>query len=167
MAIRIIRTDDDPVLRKKSREVTDINQRVLTLLDDMKETMALADGVGLAAPQVGILKRIIVTDVEEEVIEYINPTIIHEEGEQCAIEGCLSLPDQSGRVIRPEKVRVQALNRKGEIFELDAEGLLARAICHEVDHLNGILFIDRALPEDDEDDQDDEITDASPVIERQ
>ncbi|MEN1759496.1 peptide deformylase [Anoxynatronum sibiricum] len=167
MAIRIIRTDDDPVLRKKAREVTDINQRVLTLLDDMKETMALADGVGLAAPQVGILKRIIVTDVEEEVIEYINPTIINEEGEQCAIEGCLSLPDQSGRVIRPEKVRVQALNRKGKLFELDAEGLLARAICHEVDHLNGVLFIDRALPEEDEDDQEDGIADTSPVIEKQ
>jgi len=153
MALRIIRTDDDPVLRKQSREVTDINERVATLLDDMKETMEMADGVGLAAPQVGILKRIIITDVGEGVMEYINPVIISEEGEQCAIEGCLSLPEQSGRVIRPEKLRVRALNRKGEVFELDAEGLLARVICHEVDHLNGILFIDRALPDDEQDDE--------------
>ena len=153
MALRIIRTDDDPVLRKQSREVTDINERVATLLDDMKETMEMADGVGLAAPQVGILKRIIITDVGEGVMEYINPVIISEEGEQCAIEGCLSLPEQSGRVIRPEKLRVRALNRKGEVFELDAEGLLARVNCHEVDHLNGILFIDRALPDDEQDDE--------------
>ena len=133
--------------------MTDINERVATLLDDMKETMEMADGVGLAAPQVGILKRIIITDVGEGVMEYINPVIISEEGEQCAIEGCLSLPEQSGRVIRPEKLRVRALNRKGEVFELDAEGLLARVICHEVDHLNGILFIDRALPDDEQDDE--------------
>ncbi|MDW7670857.1 MAG: peptide deformylase [Bacillota bacterium] len=150
MAIRIIRTDDDPILRKKSRDVTDINRRVHILLDDMIETMAAADGVGLAAPQVGVLKRVIITDVGEGVIEYINPVILETEGEQCGIEGCLSLPDQSGKVMRPEKLTVSAQNREGDVFELNAEGLLARAICHEVDHLNGILFTDIMLPEEDE-----------------
>jgi peptide deformylase len=150
MAIRIIRTDDDPILRKISRDVTDINRRVHILLDDMIETMAAADGVGLAAPQVGVLKRVIITDVGEGVIEYINPVILETEGEQCGIEGCLSLPDQSGKVMRPEKLTVSALNREGDVFELKAEGLLARAICHEVDHLNGILFTDIMLPEEDE-----------------
>lgn len=148
MAIRIIRTDDDPILRKISREVTDINRRVLILLDDMIETMAAADGVGLAAPQVGVLKRVIITDVGEGVIEYINPVILETEGEQCGIEGCLSLPDQSGKVMRPEKLTVNAQNREGEVFEMKAEGLLARAICHEVDHLNGVLFTDIMLPEE-------------------
>lgn len=150
MAIRIIRTDDDPILRKISRDVTDINRRVHILLDDMIETMAAADGVGLAAPQVGVLKRVIITDVGEGVIEYINPVILETEGEQCGIEGCLSLPDQSGKVMRPEKLTVSAQNREGDVFELKAEGLLARAICHEVDHLNGILFADIMLPEEDE-----------------
>ena len=148
MAIRIIRTDDDPILRKISREVTDINRRVLILLDDMIETMAAADGVGLAAPQVGVLKRVIITDVGEGVIEYINPVILETEGEQCSIEGCLSLPDQSGKVMRPEKLTVNAQNREGDVFEMKAEGLLARAICHEVDHLNGVLFTDIMLPEE-------------------
>ncbi|MDW7676108.1 MAG: peptide deformylase, partial [Bacillota bacterium] len=114
------------------------------------ETMAAADGVGLAAPQVGVLKRVIITDVGEGVIEYINPVILETEGEQCGIEGCLSLPDQSGKVMRPEKLTVSAQNREGDVFELNAEGLLARAICHEVDHLNGILFTDIMLPEEDE-----------------
>jgi peptide deformylase len=150
MAIRIIRTDDDPTLRKISREVTDINRRVRILLDDMIETMTAAEGVGLAAPQVGVLKRVIITDVGEGVIEYINPVILETEGEQCGIEGCLSLPEQSGQVIRPEKLTVSAQNREGDFFELQAEGLLARAICHEVDHLNGVLFTDIMLPEEDE-----------------
>jgi peptide deformylase len=150
MAIRMIRTDDDPILRKMSREVTDVNRRIHILLDDMIETMAAAEGVGLAAPQVGVLKRVIITDVGEGVIEYINPVILDTEGEQCGIEGCLSLPDQSGQVMRPEKLTVSAQNREGDFFEMKAEGLLARAICHEVDHLNGVLFTDIMLPEEDE-----------------
>ena len=148
MAIRIIRTDEDPILRKKSRAVTEINDRIHTLLDDMMETMKEAEGVGLAAPQVGVLKRIIITDVGEGVIEYINPEILEATGEVCAIEGCLSVPERSGRVIRPERIKVRAQNRDGAYFVLDAEGLLARAVCHEIDHLNGILFTDLMLPEE-------------------
>lgn len=151
MAIRMIRTDDDPILRKKSRAVEEINARIITLLDDMQETMKEAEGVGLAAPQVGVLKRVIITDVGEGSIEYINPEIIERQGEVCAVEGCLSLPEQSGKVIRPEKVRVKALDRNGLPFELMAEGLLARAVCHEVDHLNGVLFTDIMLPDEEED----------------
>lgn len=155
VAIRVIRTDEDPILRKKSRAVIEVNERIITLLDDMKETMLSADGVGLAAPQVGVLKRVIITDVGEGVVEYINPEIIETQGEICAIEGCLSIPEMSGKVIRPEKLKVKALNREGIEFEMSAEGLLARAICHEVDHLNGVLFTDIMLPEEDEVDNDD------------
>ncbi len=154
MAIRVIRTDEDPILRKQSRVVKDINQRILILLDDMKETMSDADGVGLAAPQVGVLKRVIITDVGEGVVEYINPEIIETDGENCGIEGCLSIPEKSGKVIRPEKLKVKALNREGLEFEMSAEGLLARAICHEIDHLNGILFTDIMLPEEDDSEED-------------
>lgn len=150
MAIRIIRTDEDPLLRKKSREVTKINERITILLDDMKETMTAADGVGLAAPQVGVLKRVIITDVGDGVIEFINPEVIDTQGESCAIEGCLSVPEQSGKVIRPERLTVKALDREGKVFEISADGLLARAICHEVDHLNGVLFTDIMLPEEDD-----------------
>ena len=151
MAIRIIRTDEDPLLRKRSRKVSDINERISVLLDDMKETMEAAEGIGLAAPQVGVLKRVIITDVGEGVIEYVNPEILESSGEECAVEGCLSIPETSGRVIRPKMVRVRAQNRDGDIFELIAEDLLARAICHEIDHLNGVLFTDIMLPpEEDE-----------------
>lgn len=143
MATRIIRTDDDPILRKTSRVVENIDERVLVLIDDMIETMYKADGVGLAAPQVGVLKRIIVIDVGEGVIELINPEIIEEIGEQCDSEGCLSLPGKSGDVTRPQRVKVKGLNREGKEVVYIAEDLFARAVCHEVDHLNGILFIDR------------------------
>lgn len=143
MATRIIRTDDDPILRKTSKVVEKIDERINILLDDMIETMYQADGVGLAAPQVGILKRIIVIDVGEGVIELINPEIIEEAGEQTDSEGCLSLPGKSGDVTRPENVKVKGLNRKGEEVVYEAEDLFARAICHEIDHLNGVLFIDR------------------------
>jgi len=156
VAIRIIRTDEDPLLRKKSREVTEINERITILLDDMKETMMAADGVGLAAPQVGVLKRVIITDVGDGVIEFINPEVIDTYGETCAVEGCLSVPEQSGKVIRPERLTLKALDREGKEFELTADGLLARAICHEVDHLNGVLFTDIMLPEEDDPQENDD-----------
>jgi peptide deformylase len=145
MAIRNIRIDEDPILRKRSREVTEINDRITELLDDMIETMYDSNGVGLAAPQVGILKRIAIVDVGEELIELINPVIIKEEGSQIESEGCLSLPGLSGKVERPFKVTVKAMNRNGEEFEIEGEELLARAFCHEIDHLNGILFKDKIV----------------------
>ncbi|SCY85426.1 peptide deformylase [Alkaliphilus peptidifermentans] len=148
MAIRIIRKDDDPVLRKQSKTVDKIDERVLLLLDDMVETMYHADGVGLAAPQVGVLKRIIVIDTGEGLIELINPEIIKEDGEICDNEGCLSLPGISGKVVRPKRVTVKGLDRNGKETIIEGEDLLARAICHEVDHLQGILFTDRIIDED-------------------
>jgi len=143
MAIRIIRKEDDPILRKISKVVDKIDDKTLSLLDDMIETMYDADGVGLAAPQVGILKRVIVIDVGEGIIELINPEIIYEEGSQCDSEGCLSIPGTTGEVIRPAIVRVKGLNREGQEIIIEGEELLARALCHEIDHLNGILFTDR------------------------
>jgi len=113
----------------------------------MAETMRAADGVGLAAPQVGILRRVVVIDVGDGLIELINPEIIETSGQQQGPEGCLSIPGVSGEVIRPERVKVRALNRNGESFEIDATDLLARALCHEIDHLDGILFIERAIPD--------------------
>lgn len=147
MAIRNIRLEGEEVLRKKSKEVTEINERTITLINDMIETMYKADGVGLAAPQVGILKKIVVIDVGEGPIVLINPEIIKYEGSQIDFEGCLSVPGKQGKVDRPNKVTVKALNEKGEGFELEGEGLLARAFCHEIDHLNGVLFIDKVLNE--------------------
>jgi peptide deformylase len=161
MAIRIIRTDEDPLLRKKSRIVADTNERLHVLLDDMKETMDAADGVGLAAPQVGVLKRVIITDIGEGVMEFINPEICEAHGEECAIEGCLSIPDVSGRVLRPKTIKVKAQNRWGEPFEIMAEDLLARVICHEIDHLNGVLFTDIMLPADEDEDEDESETTAA------
>lgn len=148
MAIRIIRKDDDPVLRKKARVVDTIDNKILMLLDDMAETMYHAEGVGLAAPQIGILKRIIIIDIGDGLIELINPEILHMEGQICDDEGCLSLPGISGKVNRPKKVKVKGLNRRGEEITIVGEDLLARAICHEVDHLNGILFTDLVIKED-------------------
>lgn len=145
MALRQIRKDGDEVLRKKSKEVKEITKSVLTLLDDMAETMYEAEGVGLAAPQVGILKRIVVIDVGDGIIELINPEIIEEDGEQTGPEGCLSLPGLTGEVKRPNNVKVKALNRNGEEVILEGEGLLARAFCHEIDHLNGVLFTDKTI----------------------
>ncbi len=145
MAIRAIRKDSDEILRKTSRKVEIIDERILTLLDDMTETMRAAEGVGLAAPQVGVLRRVVVIDVGEGLIELINPVIVYEKGEQLREEGCLSIPGKSGVVKRPEKVIVRALNRKGETFEIIGEDLLAVALCHEIDHLNGMLFTDKAI----------------------
>ena len=144
MAIRNIRKEDDPVLRKISKSVDQIDDKIITLLDDMIETMYDADGVGLAAPQVGILKRVIVIDIGEGVIELINPEIVAEDGVQCDNEGCLSLPGITEEVTRPRAVTVKGLDRFGNEIILEGEELLARALCHEIDHLNGILFIDRA-----------------------
>ncbi|GAB6088303.1 peptide deformylase [Alkaliphilus crotonatoxidans] len=142
MAIRIIRTDEDPILRKKARVVEQFDKRLHELLDDMAETMYDADGVGLAAPQIGILKRIVVIDVEDELIELINPEIIDTKGSQKGQEGCLSLPGISEDITRPQWVKVKAQDRHGNEFMIEGTDLLARAFCHEIDHLNGILFID-------------------------
>ena len=135
--------EGDPVLRKVCRPVTEITPRICQLLDDMVETMRKADGVGLAAPQVGILRRIAVVECEEGVVyELINPKIIARSEEQYGTEGCLSVPGKWGKVRRPLHVTVQCLNRKGETVEYHGSELLARAFCHEIDHLDGKLFID-------------------------
>lgn len=149
MAIRNIRTDDDEILRKKSKKVEVINERVRTLIEDMKETMYAADGVGLAAPQVGILKRIAVVDVGEGLVAVINPEIIEKNGSCVDVEGCLSLPGRQGEVERPESIEVKALNEEGNEVIIAAEGLFARALCHEIDHLDGVLFIDRLIEKED------------------
>lgn len=146
MALRQIVKIGEPVLRKKSKVVKEINDRIIELLDDMADTMYEADGVGLAAPQVGILKRIFVIDVYdgEGARVFINPEIIKTSGSQTDEEGCLSVPGQSKEVERPYFVTVKATNEKGEEFVLEAEELLARAVLHENDHLDGVLFIDKA-----------------------
>ncbi|MGX9757331.1 peptide deformylase [Clostridioides difficile] len=143
MALRQIVQIGEPVLRKKSKKVEKIDAKIIQLLDDMAETMYDAEGVGLAAPQVGILKRVVVIDIGEELIELINPEIIETSGEQIDDEGCLSFVGESGEVKRPNYVKVRALNRSGETIELEGEELLARAFCHEIDHLDGILFVDK------------------------
>ena len=143
MALRTIIKEGDERLRKKSRPVTEFNERLWTLLDDMYETMK-GDGVGIAAPQVGILRRAVVIDVGEGRHELVNPEIVEQEGDQYGGEGCLSVPGQYGMVHRPQKLRVRAQDRYGKPFELEAEGYLAVAVCHETDHLDGVLFIDKA-----------------------
>lgn len=146
MAILNIVKYGDATLRRVSRPVTEITPRILTLLDDMKETMRAADGCGLAAVQVGVLRRVVVIEVEEgTVYELINPRIIAFTGEQQEEEGCLSLPGRQGRTRRPFAVTVRALNRHGEEIEVTGKGLLARALCHEIDHLDGKLFIDKLV----------------------
>ena len=148
MAIRTIRTYGDELLRKKSRMVDEINQRTLLLIKDMKETMYNSKGLGLAAPQVGILKRIIVIDVGNGPIALINPEIVELEGSNISNEGCLSIPGVQKSVERPEKITVKALSEKGEEIVMPGEGLLARALCHEIDHLDGVLFIDKAIDDE-------------------
>lgn len=136
----------DPVLRQISRPVEKITPRTIQLLDDMIETMRTADGVGLAAPQVGILRRIVVIETPEDgLFELINPKIIAYAGEQRSEEGCLSIPGKYGITIRPMHVTVRAMNRKGETFDVNGSGLLAKAFCHEIDHLDGKLYIDCAI----------------------
>ena len=146
MAIRNIRTYGDKVLTKRAKEVTEMNEKTLELIEDMLDTMYDAQGVGLAAPQVGILKRIVVIDVSEEgdqPIILINPVILSTDGEQTGDEGCLSVPGKSGVVTRPNHVVVKAFNEKMEEITLEGEGLLARAFCHEIDHLDGILYVEK------------------------
>jgi len=145
MALRKIVVEGDEVLRKRSREVSQVDDRIRMILDDMLETMRDYDGVGIAAPQVGILKRIFIVEVEEgDVLEAVNPEILSMEGLVAGEEGCLSVPGYFGTVERPEKVRLRAQDRKGEFYEIEAEGLKAVAICHEYDHLEGVLFTDKA-----------------------
>jgi peptide deformylase len=146
MALRKIVQKGDEILNKRCKEVKEINERVLELLDDMKETMyENGNGVGLAAPQVGILKRLVVIDVGDGLIEMINPVIIESEGEQVEVEGCLSLPGIYGRVRRPARVVVEYLNRNGKKVRTEGLGLLAICICHELDHLDGILFDEKVI----------------------
>lgn len=145
MAIRQIRFDGDDILRKKCKEVKEMTDRTRTLIDDMFDTMYEANGVGLAAPQVGILKRIVVIDVDyENPYVLINPVIVERDGEQTGDEGCLSLPGKVATVTRPNHVICKCLNEDMEEVEIEGEGLLARAICHELDHLDGILYKDVA-----------------------
>lgn len=145
MALRNIRKYGDEILRKKSRRVDTINKRTIILLNDMLETMYNAQGVGLAAPQVGILKRLVVIDVGEGPVFLINPEIIKTEGKITDTEGCLSIPGEEGEVERPERVVVRTMNEKGEEITIEGTGLLARAFCHEIDHLDGILFVDKII----------------------
>ena len=145
MAIRNLRYEDDEILRKKSRPIEVIDQRIIDLANDMIETMHKYDGLGLAAPQVGILKRIIVIDLYEEGTQFIliNPVIIKQSGEQIVEEGCLSFPDKFGKVKRPKEVVVEALDIEGKKVKLTGRDLLAQALCHEIDHLNGEVFVDK------------------------
>ena len=149
MAIRNIRQEGDEILKKKSREVEVIDDKVRELIEDMVETMHKYEGVGLAAVQVGILKRIVVIDLYEEGVEpyiLINPEIVKTKGEQTVEEGCLSFPNKFAKIVRQKEVTVRALNEKGNKIEIKAKDLLAQAISHEVDHLNGELFIDKIIP---------------------
>jgi peptide deformylase len=148
MATRQIREEGDEILRKKSREVEVIDDKIQTLIDDMIETMHKYNGVGLAAVQVGVLKRVVVIDLYDDkgVIVLINPEIKKEKGEQEVEEGCLSFPNQFAKIIRPMEVVVEALDRKGKKIKVKGKELLAQAISHEVDHLNGEVFIDKIIP---------------------
>ena len=157
MAIRNLRLEGDPILRKKSREVKEVTPKIRELIDDMLETMYDKDGVGLAAPQVGILRRIVVIDVGDGPLVMVNLQIIREEGSQTGDEGCLSVPGKAGQVTRPNEVTVRFMDEEGEYYELDGTELLARAICHECEHLDGKLYIDivegplhDVVPEEDE-----------------
>ena len=143
MALRKIALEGEACLSKVCRPVTDFNSRLHTLLDDLADTLADSGGVGLAAPQVGVLRRVcVVLDEEDQLIELVNPEIIYTEGEQTGLEGCLSVPGKWGIVTRPNRVRVRAQDRDGDWFEAEAEGLTARAFCHEIEHLDGHLFVE-------------------------
>lgn len=149
MAIRIIRTEGDEILSKKSRPVEKVDERIQELIQDMIDTMHKYDGVGLAAVQVGILKRIVVIDLYEEGKEpyvFINPEILKAEGEQTVDEGCLSFPNKFAKIKRPETVTIKALDAKGKEIKIKGTGLLAQAICHEIDHLNGEVFVNKIIP---------------------
>ena len=172
MALRNIVQDGDPILKKKCRPVTKFDDRLAQLLDDMRETRADAEGYGLAGPQVGMLRRVFISVDERDLpedgeipegyetkyLEFVNPEILSTEGDSFRYEGCLSFPGHNGAVHRPEKVVVRALDRNGEEFTLEATGMLARCICHESDHLDGVTIMDRAeyFYEDVEHDEEDE-----------
>lgn len=143
MALRTIRLEGDPVLGKVCRKVTEVTPKIVTLIDDMLETMYEANGVGLAAPQVGILKRIVVIDVGEGPIVMINPEIIESDGEQTGDEGCLSVPGKAGQVTRPNYVKARFMGEDMNEYEIEGEELLARCICHELDHLDGHLYVEK------------------------
>ena len=166
MALRTIRTIGDDILTKKCKEVEDMTPRMQTLVDDMFETMYETGGVGLAAPQVGVLRRIVVIDVDDHPITLVNPVITETSGEQTGSEGCLSVPGKAGEVTRPMKVTVKAFDREMNEFTLEGEELLARAICHELDHLEGKLYVDlvegdlydvTAEPEEGEEENEEEV----------
>lgn len=160
MALRTLRYSYDDILKKKSKPVKEVNDHIRELLNDMLETLRDHNGLGLAAPQVGILRRVVVIDVEDQVLELINPEIIEQEGAQIRSEGCLSIPGKSGDVERPEYVKVKALDRNGDEIVLEGRELLAVAFCHEIDHLDGVLYTDKAISvtdNEDEADDDDEV----------
>ncbi len=153
MALRDIITKEDPLLRKKSRPVTDFGPRTGALIEDMFETVKAADGLGLAAPQVGILRRAVVIYDGEKFVDLINPVITARQGEVQRAEGCLSCPGEQGLVLRPQRVTVKAFDRNGAALENTYEDMAARAVCHECDHLDGVLFIDIATEMSDDDDE--------------
>lgn len=148
MAVRIVREEGDEILRKKSREVEQVDDRIRDLLDDMVDTMHKYNGVGLSAVQVGILKRLVVIDLYDDKgpIKLINPVILKTKGEQEVEEGCLSFPNKYAKMIRPAEVVAEALDENGKKIKIKAKGLLAQAICHELDHLDGVLFVDKMIP---------------------
>ena len=148
MAIRMIRENGDEILRKRAREVEEINDKIRQILEDMVETMHQFNGVGLAGPQIGILKRLVVIDIYDDngPIKLVNPRIVEQKGEQEVEEGCLSFPNQYAKLIRPAQVVVEAKNENGETIRIEAEGLLAQALSHELDHLEGVLFVDKMIP---------------------
>ncbi len=151
MGLRKILTDKDPALHKVCKPVTSFDAKLHKLLDDMAETLAEANGVGLAAPQVGILRRVVIVDVGDEIVELINPTMLETDGEQLGAEGCLSVPGKYGLVKRPYYAKVRAQDRNGEWFEVEGEEIIARCFCHELDHLDGIVYtevMDRFLTEE-------------------
>lgn len=158
MALRKLRLEGDDILRKKAKVVKEITERVKLLAEDMVETMYENYGVGLAAPQVGVLKRMFVVDIGEGPMVFINPELLEQSGEQFGVEGCLSVPGKQGDVLRPNKIKVKAMNIDGDMFELEAEEFYARAICHEYDHLEGILYIDKAenIEEQDQDQEEEQ-----------
>ena len=151
MGLRKILTDKDPALHKVCRPVEKFDRRLHKLLDDMRDTLLDSGGVGLAAPQVGILRRVVLVDTGEEILELVNPTLVETDGEQIGPEGCLSVPGKYGLVKRPMVAKVRAQDRYGDWYEVEGEGLIARCFCHELDHLDGIVYtqvMDRFLTEE-------------------
>ena len=151
MGLRKILTDEEPALHKVCKPVVNFDMRLHKLLDDMRETLVASGGVGLAAPQVGILRRVVLVDTGEEILELVNPTLLETDGEQIGAEGCLSVPDKYGLVKRPMWAKVRAQDRNGNWYEAEGEELIARCFCHELDHLDGIIYtqvMDRLLTEE-------------------